>query len=262
MHRVYLTVYKPNMNTENPYLYIGSTCKSEDSGYLGSVKSKEWKEFWERETKKNPESFDHFTLSWHETREQALKEELSVQKSMNVVKDSRFFNKSYATKDGMMGMDVSGSNNPMYGRSRKGHKVGGAVSPKFGKDNPMFGNDWRVGKTAEELIEHSKKSARNGSDNGCFGSSFMWINKNGQHKRHDKNSPIPAGWSKGFTKTTAMQEVRKRAVKCIETGIIYKTIVEAAIKTNSHGSKISLCCAGKRKKTNGFSWEYVTNKGN
>lgn len=47
-----------------------------------------------------------------------------------------------------------------------------------------------------------------------------------------------------------------RAVRCVETGTIYPAIAEAARATNTRGSKITLCCQGKRHTTGGYHWEY------
>lgn len=257
MARVYLTVYKPHVGTEKPSLYIGSTSKPEDAGYLGSVQSKEWKKFWAEEIKRNPNNFDHFTLSQHGTMEEALVEEYETQKAIGVVKDPRFFNKSLANVNGFFGMNVSGANNPMFGKSRKGERLGGAVTSVAGKNNPMYGKDWRVGKTSEELAEHAKKLSKPGELNPAYGSTFLWINKGDEYKRHDKNMPIPNGWVVGFPLTSAMQEARKRRVRCIDTGVIYESSAEAARKTGSPQEKITMCCRGQRKKTNHLRWEYV-----
>ena len=47
-----------------------------------------------------------------------------------------------------------------------------------------------------------------------------------------------------------------RRVRCVETGVIYPAIAEAARATGLQNSKISLCCQGKRHTTGGYHWEY------
>ena len=257
MFRVYLTIYKPNIASGRPYMYIGSTAKAESDNYFGSVSSKEYKVFWKFVTKNNPTNFLVFTLSVHQTRQEALEEELNIQKELNVMKDENYFNKSMAAKNGMFGRSMVGSSNTMYGRSRKGEKVGGAVTPLYGEQNPCWRKNPLEGKSEEWVKEWKQRVARKGDQNGCYGSTFIWINKNGEHKRHDKNLPIPDSWSVGFLKTKDMQEKRKRKVKCINTGVVYSSMQEAAIATNSSGAKISLVCSGHRKKTNGLMWEYA-----
>ena len=54
--------------------------------------------------------------------------------------------------------------------------------------------------------------------------------------------------------------VKKRhKVICIDTGIVYDSITQAAKETNSNSSKISECCLGTRNKTNNLHWKYYNN---
>lgn len=55
-----------------------------------------------------------------------------------------------------------------------------------------------------------------------------------------------------------MVEARKRAVRCIETGIIYESASEAARQVpKTSQSKICMVCRGQRNTCGGFHWEYV-----
>lgn len=49
-----------------------------------------------------------------------------------------------------------------------------------------------------------------------------------------------------------------RKVRCVETGEIFDTIKEAATQKNANKNHISSCCAGKRKTSGGYHWEYAT----
>ena len=46
-------------------------------------------------------------------------------------------------------------------------------------------------------------------------------------------------------------------VRCVETGIIYKSSREASRKLKISQSGISLCCLNKRKTAGGYHWEYI-----
>lgn len=98
---VYQIVYKPwKNNTENkPWLYIGSDSKNR-TDYMGSVSSREWKEFWRYETKNHPERFEKIILAnlISNDRFDLLDLELKIQEQYNVVNSSVYFNKSYASK--------------------------------------------------------------------------------------------------------------------------------------------------------------------
>ena len=48
-----------------------------------------------------------------------------------------------------------------------------------------------------------------------------------------------------------------KPVKCIETGIIYASIKEAARQTGLAKNKISYCCRGIRKRTGGYHWKFI-----
>lgn len=48
-----------------------------------------------------------------------------------------------------------------------------------------------------------------------------------------------------------------KKVKCIETGIVYVSIYQAAKSVNGNAHHICECCNGKRKTTNKHHWEYV-----
>ena len=48
-----------------------------------------------------------------------------------------------------------------------------------------------------------------------------------------------------------------KPVRCIETGIVYRSLTEAGRQTGAERSSISNCCQGKQKTTAGFHWEFV-----
>lgn len=47
------------------------------------------------------------------------------------------------------------------------------------------------------------------------------------------------------------------AIKCIETGIVYKSISEAGRSTGINKSNIGSCARGTRRVAGGFHWKYV-----
>lgn len=50
---------------------------------------------------------------------------------------------------------------------------------------------------------------------------------------------------------------RVKAVKCIETDVVYPSINEASRKTGINHTAISMCCDGRQNKTHGTHWEFV-----
>lgn len=95
---VYLTYY---LGDKLPPWYIGSSNEQRVmEGYNGSVKSKKYKDLYIKEQKENKHLFKTRILSYHKTREEALAEELRIQKLHNVAKNKNYFNESYAVKNG------------------------------------------------------------------------------------------------------------------------------------------------------------------
>jgi hypothetical protein len=123
---VYLTTYS---GKRLPRYYVGSTNINRiQHGYFGSVSSKKWKDIWKEELDLNPDLFTIKIISYHETREAALRAELEYQKQHNVVLSEQYINESFAQVRGYAGRNVSGVSNPMYGR--------GAYVTQWCKENP------------------------------------------------------------------------------------------------------------------------------
>jgi len=208
MYCVYLTVY---FGDKLPRRYIGS-CKTKniDQGYNGSVSSKKYKDTYESERLTNPHLFKTRILSsGYEIDYDARMEELRLQKKYDVVKSKNYMNESYAIPNGFFGRDVSGKNNPMYGRPRRGekHKGGENISASLrylydhtekgellkqefskrisGKNNPMYGKNH----TEEERKRRSKRYS--GEGNPMYGQTHSEeTRKKMSEARLGKTSPM------------------------------------------------------------------------
>ena len=81
-------------------------------------------------------------------------------------------------------------------------------------------------------------------------------------REHEEIKKYPDGYNRyrgitGYIPTGNPVTPSKR-VRCVETGVIYNSIKEAARQTGLCKQKISYCCRGIRyKKTGGFHWEFV-----
>lgn len=49
----------------------------------------------------------------------------------------------------------------------------------------------------------------------------------------------------------------RKPVMCVETGITYDSIYDAAKKTGLAKNKISYCCRGLRNRTGGYHWKFA-----
>lgn len=205
MYCVYLTIY---FGQKLPKRYIGS-CKTENilKGYNGSISSKKYQHIYEVEQKENKHLFKTRILSSHKTDKEAREKERDLQIKYNVVKSSKYINESLAQPNGFFGRDVSGKNNPMYGKLRKGekHKGGHNISQgllKFfnsekgelekkkrsdrvkGENNPMYG------KTFTEEERKRKSIVYSGKGNPMYGKTHSFETKE-KISKSKKGKPSP-----------------------------------------------------------------------
>lgn len=48
-----------------------------------------------------------------------------------------------------------------------------------------------------------------------------------------------------------------KKVRCVETGVVFDSVTEAAMFVDKNISNIIACCKGKQKTCGGYHWEYV-----
>lgn len=217
MYCVYITTYSGD---KLPKYYVGSSSVDNvKNGYTGSVKSKRWKALWESENRDNPELFHVDIISTHNTREEALAAELLFQTENNVVMSDSWANLSLATVNGFFGRDVSGENNPMFGKSRKGeiHNNGENISSGLKKFYSTEEGIKKRERSRQRLSENNmskdaeiisrnkeiwKEQGRNiGSKNGMFGKKNPMNGKvlynNGSETKAFFECTEPEGWIRG-----------------------------------------------------------------
>ena len=114
---VYLTVYYGN---KLPPFYIGSTSISRvKSGYRGSVKSKKYKNVFQKELQENPHLFKTKIVASYYSRKNAQFKEKRLQTKLNVVKSDLYINMSIAKNFGWFGMKSSKEHSPTFGKRWK-----------------------------------------------------------------------------------------------------------------------------------------------
>lgn len=172
---VYLTMYKGELL---PKWYIGSSSIEKiRNGYNGSIKSIKWKDIYSNEQNENKHLFKTRILSTHETRKQALEEELRVQK-LHLVRDNpKYFNASYATVNGYFGSDVSGKLNPFFGKKHKKETIK-YIQEKF---NDIDSDGFTTREKANKKMSQTKNSL---CDNGLTNAQNASIK--GAHTRKQK----------------------------------------------------------------------------
>lgn len=151
---VYLTMYT---GTKLPKWYIGSSYEEKVlSGYNGTVLSTEYKEIYKLEQKENKHLFKTRILSYHETRECALDEELRLQKKHLVIKNSKYINMSYAKKNGYFGKSMKGvfvgEKNGMYGKTHT-DSVKEEISKRMSGEAHMYHGIQRDSETKQKISD-------------------------------------------------------------------------------------------------------------
>lgn len=146
LYCVYLTIYRGN---KLPPFYIGSTSIDKIScGYRGSVTSKEYKNIWLSELKLNPHLFTSVVIASFPSRQEAYDKEDQIQRTLRVIGNPLYINRSYATvRSGgsawNKGLELTDEIYKKGGRSNKG-KVKGplpeTVKAKLRGPNPKKSN--------------------------------------------------------------------------------------------------------------------------
>lgn len=239
MYVTYLTIYS---GIKLPPYYIGSTSlKNVGNKYYGSVTSKKYKKIFKKELLENPELFEMVVLSKHETRKEALEVELYLQKKFNVVKSHMFFNESYASVNGMFGRDVSGANNPMFGKTQT-EQTKALLREKRGNEKRYNLNE-----------DHKKIISLTHKGKTVTEETKLLISKNRTGKNCGVNHPM-------FGKTQT-EEVKKK-ISDKNTGKIRSEETKEKISKSTKGKifneetrkKISDSKKGKKRKEFSIEW--------
>lgn len=143
---------------------------------------------------------------------------------------------------------------------------GGGMS---GANHPFFGK--KHSEETKRLLSELHKGMRTGPLNNFYGEDHSG-EKNGFYgKKHDEetckkmseikkaqietNEEYHAKVCEASKKGAAASAlVNNRKVICNETGEVFESITEAALRTGAPRTKIPMVCLGKRKHAGGFSW--------
>lgn len=122
-------------NTTNGKKYVGKSQRDPSHSYMGSGKH-----FKAAVKKYGKEAFKRVILQECGTAEELIEAEQYWIDHYDASNNDEFYNISPMSGGGHHGRDMSGANNPMWGRKHPNHK------PHIGKDNGMYGSN-RTGDT-------------------------------------------------------------------------------------------------------------------
>ena len=200
--------------------YIGITCQKPEQrwksghGYKTQI-------FGRAIEKYGWSNIEHIIVAQGLSEEEAEWLEIELIREWNTTDPDKGYN---IAKGGMVnsGYHLREETKQKISKSSKGKQAG--------KNNPMYGKDWREGKTEEELQEHKRKisEATRGEKNPMYGKDLSGANNPSSKK-----------------------------VRCIETGQVYVSTVDASLSIGKSRGAVS--AALKRKGAcGGYHWEYVS----
>lgn len=240
---VYLTHYKGNLL---PPYYIGSTTENKilNGKYFGSVKSKKWGNNFYSELKNNKELFKVEILSYHNSRKEALEEELKQQIINDVVISKDYFNESFAKVDGYFGHDMSGKNHPQYGK-----KMSDEIKEKISKK--------RLGYKFSEKAKNKMSESKIGNRNSFFGKKHSEETKKKNSEKMKRNYELLSEEDK--LNNILNQKGRKNILQFDNNGNFvaeYLSIRQVEKITGFKRTCISYALNGKTKQSYGYVWKY------
>ena len=164
----------------------------------------------------------------HEVLYDDLTKEQAEEKEMNLIS-------FYKSDDHKFGYNIQHGGNSHCVSEETKHKISKAMSDRKLSDE-----------TRKKLSELHK-----GNNNPMFGKRLSE-----EHKR--KISIAEIGHTTSEITKDKISNAKSKAVKCIETNIVYKSAREAEKKTGIKSSYIRVVCSGKRDTTGGYHWEYIS----
>lgn len=159
--------------------------------------------------------------------------------------------------DGGEGHGLCGSANGMYGKKHSietKNKIGKKSKERSqGKNNPMYGKNWKDGKTEEEILEHNKKISQSNKGNN------PWKNKTEEEKNKIRQKLSKAHLDLNIK---GGNHPNSKSVICLTTKKIFLSATEGSEYYNCDTSGIIKCCKRKNKscgKINGYKlvWRYL-----
>ena len=235
----YVTYLVTYSGDKLPKFYIGSTSEEKvlSGKYFGSIASKKYKESFLNEKKNNIHLFKIEILSYHDTREDAIEEELKVQIDLDVVKSLDYMNESLARINGFFGRDTSGENHPQYGLT-------------LSKETKNKISNTLTGRVEPEETRKKKSDSKLGDKNSFYGK------KHSDETKHkiSKTKKGTDSWNKGIPMSEdakkKLSEAKKGKKASEETKKKLSEMRKGKPKSEEHKLKMKLAWIERKKKMN------------
>lgn len=269
------------ISTDRKYIGVRS-CNIDPMDDLMKYKSSSLNNEFERRQKDQPEDYRYEILSFHNNREDAVKEEIRLHELYDVAKNPKFINRAKQTSTGFDGTgmivvkDINGNifwvgkDDPRYisgelsfiktgnkltedtknkiSKSLKGHIISESTKQKIsitskGNNNPMFGKI--------VIVENGKNIIVDKDDIRILSNEFkspLTGENNGMYrKKHTESAKKKMSIARSGANNASAKSV-------VINNIIYTTIKEAATKLNLARNTIKSRC--KSDKDIWIGWYY------
>ena len=165
------------------------------------------------------------------------------------------------------------SNDPNYGYNKSiGGKINSGMSrsheykvktseAKRGEKHNFYG------KHHSEESKRKMSEAKRGEKHPMYGKHLSEVTKRKLregHKKENLSEETLKKMSEAHKGTHLSEDTKRkimeshyRKVMCIETGIIYDSVKQAALDTGCFGTNISAACNGRQPTAAGYHWEHV-----
>ena len=252
-------IYK-HTNKINGMVYIGVTSRNINDRWRNGKGYTHNTHFYAAIKKYGWENFDHEILLSGLNREEAdqkEKELIAFYKSSN-----RHF--GYNIESGGHCNEVSEETRRKISKALTGKKASEETKEKLREIHRGEKHNW-YGKPLSEETKRKIGEANNGDKNGMFGKKLSDETKRkigdscrgekhyiyGKHRSEETKEKLRKAHSRP-------QNKHRKKVICIETGIVYPSIIDAYEQTGVSRAGICLVCNGKQKSAGGYSWRFAT----
>lgn len=232
-------------NKINNKVYIGLTKqKPEERWRLNGAGYKGQTKFWNAIQKYSWNNFDHIIYASNLSESQASEIEKDLIKKFDAIKNG------YNVKEGgnipkHSIKTIQKISNSMLGKHHSEQTKNQISNSEYHNKSKIKVYCVELNTCYESLSEASKKTG---------------IDKSSISKVCKGEAKTAGGyhWAYQNQKPKILQDKRYRPVKCITTGKVYISTMEAARDTNSDNSNIKKVCDGKYKTTNKLKWCYIS----
>lgn len=235
--------------------YIGITKKKPKARWACGEGYKTSTHFYRAITKHGWENFEHEILFENLTEDEAKEKEIELIAQYKTMDTNCGYN---MTSGGNTSVPLNGELNGMFGRTHTDEvkkRLSEQCKERF-KDktnHPMYGKQ-RSEETKEKL-RRSRSNRQSGENNYFYGKHFNgelnpMYGKTHTEEARKKISESQKGKYVGGLSWNA------KAVRNIDTGELFDSVVDAVKKCGCNHSSVCACCRGKLKHAGGYRWEY------